>query len=356
MRCVMNKLESFVDELCADEVDKLLTILGLCNDDITTAKDSNHKIIKRERKIIRCPHCGSLHIVKNGNTKVGRQKYMCRACKKNFSDTTNCIAFRSKKPYDAWIKYVECLLRCSTLKDTASEVDISQTASFIWRHKILKTLSNYNKDVKLAGNIQADAVYLPINLKGTKKDKMPRHSKLRTNSAYRGISHHKVCIMSATDDSDNMLFEISGLGSETTDMLINLKDRFKEGSTLITDSKRSYDRFASEMNMTHNYIPSGFHKADSGDTLATLNGLHSELKTWLSRFRGVSTRHLQAYLYLFRYLKNLKYTTEYKDRVNKTYCLALPSYTKCYTNSVYTTEMPIDLKTAYGEYHYGIYA
>jgi len=85
---------------------------------------------------------------------------------------------------------------------------------------------------------------------------MPSHSKKRTSSAYRGNSHHKVCVMTATDSQDNMLFEISGFGSETMEMVMNLKDRFEDGSTLITDSKRSFDKFASETKMNHNYISS----------------------------------------------------------------------------------------------------
>ena len=62
---------------------------------------------------------------------------------------------------------------------------------------------------------------------------MPRHSKKRTNSAYRGISHHKVCVLTATDSVDNLLFQISGLGTETTEMLFNIKDRFEYRSTLV---------------------------------------------------------------------------------------------------------------------------
>lgn len=37
---------------------------------------------------------------------------------------------------------------------------------------------------------------------------MPRISKKRSSSAYRGISHHKVCIMSAVDDNDNMFLKL----------------------------------------------------------------------------------------------------------------------------------------------------
>lgn len=78
------KLESFLNGLCADDVNQVLSVLGLNGKNIITAKDSNHKIINRERKIISCPHCESTHTVKNGKTKTKRQKYMCMDCNKSF--------------------------------------------------------------------------------------------------------------------------------------------------------------------------------------------------------------------------------------------------------------------------------
>lgn len=44
---------------------------------------------------------------------------------------------------------------------------------------------------------------ISINLKGTKKDKMPVKSKKRSMKiSYRGLSHHKICIISAIDEND----------------------------------------------------------------------------------------------------------------------------------------------------------
>lgn len=350
------ELEQLLNALCADELVELKSILEKNLNKIVSAKDSNHKIIKRERKVNCCPICGSCHIVKNGVRKdTNRQKYLCRNCKKCFSDTTNTIAFHSRKSYNTWGNYISCLLKGITLADTAKEIGVSVTTSFAWRHKILKTLSKFNNDAKLSEMIELDSIYFPINLKGIKKDKMPRHSKKRTSSAFRGISHHKVCVTTATDSNDNMLFQIFGLGVETTEMLMKLKDRFKYGSTLITDSKRTFDKFACETNMKHDYIPSKFYKSDSGHTLASLNGLHSELKTWLRKFRGVSTKHLQRYLDLFRYLKHLKYKIEYDKRINEAHCFSIPSYTTVLIDNIYNEPMPINLQDAYKEYNYGIF-
>ena len=71
------------------------------------------------------------------------------------------------------------------------------------------------------GEIQSDEKYFSINLKGTKTKNMPRYSKKRTstNSPYRGISHHKICVVSSIDENDNLLLKIVGLGRCTTEMI-----------------------------------------------------------------------------------------------------------------------------------------
>ena len=53
---------------------------------------------------------------------------------------------------------------------------------------------------------------------------MPRFSKKRTStsSLYRGISHHKICVVFSIDEKDNLLLKITGLGRCTTEMLENI--------------------------------------------------------------------------------------------------------------------------------------
>lgn len=69
------ELKEFVKSLCADEVDILMDLLS----SVMKSKRSDQKIIKRERKVISCPKCGSISIKRNG-TKEGRQRYICKDC------------------------------------------------------------------------------------------------------------------------------------------------------------------------------------------------------------------------------------------------------------------------------------
>lgn len=183
-------IQEFVNNLCADELGSLFTLIKSQGDEIVSSKVSNHNIIHRERKNNfqgKCPLCGSVEVIRHGRTKSNRQRYMCKDCKKSFSDTTNTIAYHSKQPYNVWVKVINDTLECRPLRQTAEVIGISTTTVFSMRHKILQTLSSYKKDKEnnLSSKIEADCLYFPINLKGTKSHNMPRFSKRQTSSAKR---------------------------------------------------------------------------------------------------------------------------------------------------------------------------
>ena len=57
--------------------------------------------------------------------------------------------------------------------------------------------------------------------------------------------------------------------------------------------------------MNLNAVPSGFH-SNGQINIAEINEVHSQLEVWLSKFIGVSTRHLQEYLNWFVYIFIMK--------------------------------------------------
>ena len=98
----------------------------------------------------------------------------------------------------------------------------------------------------LSGKIQSDEKYFSINLKGTKKENMPRFSKKRTStsSPYRGVSHHKICVVSSIDENDNLLLKITGLGRCTTKMLEDsLGQKLSNAESINADSASAYQIF-----------------------------------------------------------------------------------------------------------------
>jgi transposase-like protein len=344
------ELKEYVKSLCADEADILMDLLP----SVLKSKKSNQKIINRERKSISCPDCKSHSITKNG-TKDGRQRYFCKDCHRFFSDNNNSIVYKSKHTYDQWISFINCELHDYILKDEASEVNIDITTAFSWRHKLYEAIAEVKKSIVLSGDIQIDGTFTPINLKGTKPENMPRISKRRSSSAYRGVSHHKVCIMSAVDTEDNMFFEIVGLGSETNKMLESIEYKIKDCKVLVSDGKFAFETFCKKLGCTNEVVKSGHYVNDKGYNLSTINGLHSELKTSLKKRRGVSIKHLQGYLDMFLFKKMLNYTVENQDKDIVTYNKSIPNQTKQYIKDIFEKALPISLHEAYHEYNYGIY-
>lgn len=123
--------------------------------------------------------------------------------------TLKPLFFCSHFTKDQWLKFIDYEISGLTLKDEAYFMNTSITTCFYMRHKLYKAASQIIQEQKLSDEIEIDSQYLSINLKGTKLENMPRYSKKRgKQSAYRGISHHKVCVTCAIDSQDNIMMNI----------------------------------------------------------------------------------------------------------------------------------------------------
>ena len=153
--------------------------------------------VKSESKII-CPICGLSSVKKNGKDSYEKQRYFCNDCHRSFSENTKTLFFCSHFTKDQWLKFIDYEISGLTLKDEAYFMNTSITTCFYMRHKLYKAASQIIQEQNLS-----------INLKGTKLENMPRYSKKRgKQSAYRGISHHKVCVTCAIDSQDNIMMNI----------------------------------------------------------------------------------------------------------------------------------------------------
>lgn len=161
-------------------------------------------------------------------------------------------------------------------------------------------------------------------MKGTKPSNMPRFSKKRTStsSPYRGISHHKICVVSSIDENAK---------------LIN------------ADSASAYQEFCKNNNLNLNAIPSGFHSNDIFN-ISEINGIYSHLGTWLSKFRGVSIRHLQEYLDWFVYIFTMKKRFKINKIKTESYSNIIIDNNYIKSSSLFNMSLPIDLDIAYAEY------
>lgn len=66
-----------------------------------------------------CPHCGCVHVVRNGKRPDGIQKYLCRDCGKSFVITSNTIVSGTRKELSVWESYISCMMQGLSIRKTA---------------------------------------------------------------------------------------------------------------------------------------------------------------------------------------------------------------------------------------------
>ena len=350
-------MENTVDiyNLLPEEINEAINKLTVALDLVKNRKNTNSKFVSNEKSQIECPHCQSNNIIRNGYDKNNVQTYQCKNCRKKFNACTNTLVARIKLTYEQLIIFFECMNDKLSIKKTAAKMGVNKNTAFLLRHKVLDCISSIRKKSKLKGKTEADETYESINLKGTKPDDMPRYSKSRSSKggSKRGISNHQVCIASAIDEYDNFFLEIVGTGPITSEEVeLVFKNKIDEVTCLITDCKSSYEKLSREQNIKLEQIKSGTYVNSNGYSLANINSLHSELSTFLSHFKGVSTKHLQHYLDWFCFQKIINYTTEILKQPLTMMKKAVINNCNVNSNNVYDNTSGIDFNAVYADYNY----
>ncbi len=310
-----------------------------------------------EGTIDSCPHCGARHIVKNGHDrKTGRQKYLCPACKTYFLASRNTFFFHSRVGYYTWVTFIACEVVGLSLRDEAQITGVSKTTCFNMRHKLYDALRDDQEKQKQEGLVEIDATYTSINLKGWKKN-MPRFSKKRgkhksdpNHKSLRGISHHKVCMVTAVDEKDHILFKIAGLGPESLEKYEKYSSCFRENCKLVCDDRTCIQNFADNNSFKCDVIPSGSYKSESGNSLATINQLHQSFSELIRKKHGVGIRHLQGYINWLVKTKQMRYQIESKKMNTQIYMDIMRTPSSFSSEDVCSLGLPINLYEAYHEY------
>ena len=78
-----------------------------------------------------------------------------------------------------------------------------------------------------------------------------------------------------------------------------------------------------------------------------INQYHSELKTWISRFKSISTKHLENYLMWFRFMKYMKYEQKPNEYPIHTLNYTTSQYLEIKNSDVFEKPFPIDVYKPY---------
>ena len=99
-----------------------------------------------------CPHCSSKKVVRFGSYH-SRQRYLCRSCKRTFTDLSK-TALHYIHNKEKFFNAIKLMLKGCSLTETAQIVKVSIPTAFNWRHKILENLHNL-EDCSLSGIVEA---------------------------------------------------------------------------------------------------------------------------------------------------------------------------------------------------------
>lgn len=304
----------------------------LINDLKNESKQSDYIIVRREHLInkqIGCPHCGSKRHYCFGKDK-GSQRFKCHECKKTFTEYTGTwIAGLHKK--ELINDYVELMHQELSLDKIKSALHINKKTAFDWRHKILSSFRDIDKE-KFTGITESDETFFLESEKG----KPPRNREPRKRggkSSKRGINDEQVAVIVTADRNGCTDMTVAKKGRITKK---NIKDaigsRLTKDTILCSDSHVSYKGFAKDLKLKHVALRSDLKQRVKKGVyhIQHVNSIHSRVKKWIeSVFQGVGTKYLQNYLNWFKVKESFKKSiTALDDMVEKSImnCKAIKKY------------------------------
>ncbi len=240
-----------------------------------------------------CPHCGSVNTVEVKSQKP--MPYRCKDCREHFSIRTGTVLAESKIGIQKW--FFAIYLMTTSRKGISSvqmakEIGVTQKTAWFLDHRIREA---YKQNGDLLGPVvEIDETYIG----GLEKNK---HAKKKIHAGRGGIG--KQAVMGIKERSGRVrAFPIDG--TTQTDFHAAIKENVKSGSTVYTDSHKSYEGMEGFAHESVNHSTGEYIKG-----MAHTNGVES---FWALLKRGhygvfhhMSVKHLHRYVNEFSLRHNL---------------------------------------------------
>lgn len=287
-----------------------------------------------DNKQIGCPHCKSSKYVKYGIDK-GSQRYKCKDCGKSFTEFTGTWMANIKKK-DLLLLYFKEIENESSLDKITKLLSISKQTAFDWRHKILSSIQDSDKD-DFKGITESDETFFLRSEKGCKS--LNRKARKRGGKSKKtGINREYVAVIVTKDRLSQVDITVSNLGRiKKDDISYAIGERVNANTIMCTDGHLSYKSFALANNIEHHVIRADLKEFVKNKKfhIQHINSTHSHLKNWIDKkFWGVSTKYLQKYMNWFRAKELLKGSTNFLEEFIKLTVVDDKAYCR-YRNTTY---------------------
>lgn len=264
------------------------------------------RLEKLINKQVGCPHCNSMKYYRYGKDK-GSNRFMCKECKRTFTEHTGTwLAGLHKKRLVN--DYLDMMHEQKSLDKIKSALQINKKTAFDWRHKILSSFQEVEKQ-DFNGIIESDETFFLQSDKGNRNLKHKGRKRGGTSSK-RGISSDQVAVIVTADRKGTIDLSVATMGRiEKKDIENAIGSRISKGAILCTDGHVSYKGFAKDGNLTQIVLRANLkqHVKQGIYHIQNVNSLHNRIKKWIDlTFWGVSTKYLQNYMNWFRIEQTFK--------------------------------------------------
>ena len=129
------------------------------------SNETCYEMIRENRwpdDIVRCPHCDSDHIKKNGhdNVQIECQHYYCKNCKRYFDDLTNTVFSGHHQPLKVWIACLYLMGLNVSNNQIAQELDLCTSDAHHMTTVLRTGVVDRKPEVTLEGEVEFDEVYI----------------------------------------------------------------------------------------------------------------------------------------------------------------------------------------------------
>ncbi len=309
----LNEILNIMNAMSDNEYESIINILYSKLSENKAADNSVYAFVSHGNEGVVCKHCGSFHVVKNGRDRYGHQRYQCKHCDKWFSDTSLSTISGTHKNSFVWKKYIRLLFEGKTIATCAHECGLCIQTSFVWRHKILNTLSKNAFASDFNGMIEMDEMFFRISYKGNhKKSKnfvMPRKACKRGSDNVNAHGYSKACVLCVVNRNNSFSGIVPCKGMINLPMLRNVfeNNQINSESIVMTDGFRAYNQYFTETNIEHIILPATRDKKPAvkgAYHINNVNALHSRFRRFLEKYNGVATKYLGHYLGMFLWIEN----------------------------------------------------
>jgi len=245
-----------------------------------------------------CPHCASVHVVRNGAAS-GLQRYKCRDCQKTFNALTGTPLSRLRMK-GKWLGQAAALRDGVTITKAAEALGVARSTAFRWRHRFL-ALPKTIQAKSLAGIAETDETYFLQSFKGLRKGLTRPARKRGGSAAKRGTSKEQIPVLVTRDRAGSTADAILPADDKAS-VVAALGPLLPKDIILCSDGSSTLAAAAKALGVAHRPInqSAGIRVVAGVYHVQNVNAYDSRLKDWIRRFHGVATRYLDSYLGWFR--------------------------------------------------------